>query len=111
MMKYHSDFTKVKVNNSCLIQYNGAKYGVPKEYYNKTVLLDKSNDLISIYDFELNKIASYPIYTSGIHYSEGLYDICALKGESKEAYDKRIASNLALLAGVGKATKEVNKNA
>ena len=34
LIKYHSDFIEVKVNNACLVLYGGAKYGMPKEYIN-----------------------------------------------------------------------------
>ena len=110
LIKYHSDFIKVKVNNACLVQYNGAKYGLPKESINSIVLLDNSNEKLTFYDFDLNLLASYPIYESGIHYSNGLYSICAIKGESMEEYNKRIANNLALLSNVGNIKKEVMIN-
>jgi len=111
LIKYHSDFIKVEVNNSCLVNYEGAKYGLPKEFYNKSALLEDLNTTISFYDFNLNKIAVYPKYTSGIHYNEGLYSICSLKGETKDEYNKRIAANLALLAGVGSTEKGDKVNA
>ena len=101
LIKYHSDFIEVKVNNACLVLYGGAKYGMPKEYINSTVLLDNSNNVLTFYDKKLNKLANYPIYNSGIHYSEGLYSICSFKGESEDEFKKRIAYNLSLLSGVG----------
>ena len=102
LIKYHSDFIKLKVSNSCLVQYNGAKYGLPSQCINKQVLLDNSNDLLTFYDLSLNKLTVYPVYDSGIHYSEGLYSICKMKGESEENYKKRVGNNLKLLAGIGK---------
>lgn len=111
LIKYHSDFIKVSVNNSCLVNYEGAKYGLPKEFYNKSVLLEDSENTLSFYDFNLNKLAIYPKYTSGIHYNEGLYNICRLKGETKDDFDKRISTNLALLAGVGSTKKGDKANA
>lgn len=101
LIKYHSNFIEVKVNNACLVQYGGAKYGMPKEYINSTVLLDNSNNVLTFYDKKLNKLANYPIYNSGIHYNEGLYSICSFKGESEDEFKKRIANNLSLLSGVG----------
>ena len=63
--------------------------------------MDNSCDKVTLYDSNLNKLAVYPKYTSGIHYSVGLYNICALKNESKEDYEKRLAQNLAALAKLG----------
>lgn len=101
LLKYHSDFIPLRANNACLIQYEGAKYAVPESYINHIVLLDNSCDKVTLYDSNLNKLAVYPKYTSGIHYSVGLYNICALKNESKEDYEKRVAQNLAALAKLG----------
>jgi len=100
LIKYHSDFIEVKFNNACLVLYGKAKYGIPKEYINSTVLLNNSNNALTFYDKRLNKLANYPIYNSGIHYSEGLYSICSFKGESEDEIKKKIANNLSLLSSV-----------
>ena len=102
LIKYHSDFIQLRASNACLIQYEGAKYGVPEAYINHIVLLDNSFNKVTIYDTNLNKLAVYPKYTSGIHYSVGLYNICALKNESRAAYEQRVTQNLKALANVGK---------
>lgn len=101
LKKYHSEFIELKVGNSCLVYYNGAKYGVSDEYINSTVLLSESNASIHLYNKNLIKIATYPKYNKGIHYANGLYSVCSRNGESKQEFEERIAKNLALLAKVG----------
>lgn len=59
----------------------------------------------------MNKLAVYPKYTSGIHYNEGLYNICRLMGETKNEFNKKIAANLAFLAEVGNTKKGDKANA
>ncbi len=107
-MKYHSDFITLRANNACLVQYEGAKYGVPEKYINHAILLDTACNNVTLYDTDLNKVATYPKYPYGIHYSAGLYNINALKGESKEDYEKRISHNLAMLAKLGEKGAALN---
>lgn len=108
LLKYHSDFITLRANNACLVQYEGAKYGVPEKYINHAILLDTACNNVTLYDTDLNKLATYPKYPYGIHYSAGLYNINALKGESKEDYEKRISNNLAMLAKLGKKGAALN---
>jgi len=110
LRKYHSEFIETTVSNSCLISYKGAKYGVPSIYINSKIYLTEKDNSINLYNKELIKIVTYPIYTYGIHYADGLYSICSRSGESKEQFDARIANNLAMLANIGNRNLEVSNN-
>lgn len=94
LIKYHSNFSTYKVNNTSLIEINGAKYGVPSEYINKDVLVSMNNDNIFIYNKNILLLSKYPIYSYGIHYAEGLYSLRINKNESVEDYNNRVKTNL-----------------
>lgn len=98
LKSYLNNVIERTVNISSLIEYKGAKYGVPKEYINKKVLIRETEKNIYIYDIGLNSISTYEKQTSGIHYANGLYEIAKMQNESLEAFKIRIDDNLNRLA-------------
>lgn len=108
LIKYHSNFITLKVNNASLIEYNGAKYGVPSNYINKTVLGSIDKDYISIYNTDLILISKYPLYNSGIYYAKGLYNLRLNKNETIESYNERINNNLNQISKLNKLKEYIN---
>lgn len=98
LKSYLNNVIERTVNISSLIEYKGAKYGVPKEYINKKVLIRETEKNIYIYDIGLNSISTYEKQTSGIHYANGLYEIAKMQNESLEDFKIRIDDNLNRLA-------------
>ncbi len=88
------------VNVSSLIDYKGAKYGVPSAYISKKVYIKEEEKNIIIYDLKLKELQIYEKFESGIHYAKGLYLIAKMKNESEEEYNLRIEKNLKRLANI-----------
>lgn len=110
MKLYHSNLMPIKVNISGLITYLGTKYGVPKEYVKKEVLISEIDDTIKIYNNHLELLATYPKKNYGIYYASGLYSVARRKGETEEQYKTRVQNNLSQLAKLGSKEKDVTKN-
>lgn len=98
LKSYINDLVEKIVNISSLIDFKGAKYGVPKEYINKKVLIRETEKNIYIYNSCLKLICTYEKYKFGIHYTSGLYNIAKMKNETIDDFKIRVENNLARLA-------------
>lgn len=98
LKSYINDLVEKIVNISSLIDFKGAKYGVPKEYINKKVLIRETEKNIYIYNSSLKLICTYEKYKFGIHYTSGLYNIAKMKNETVDDFKTRVENNLARLA-------------
>ncbi len=110
MKTYYDNLKELKANESALITYLGVKYGVPSQYAKRVVLISEIDNMIKIYNNNLELLATYPKMTYGIHYSKGLYNVARLTDETTEQYQKRVNANLTALAKLGSYGKENEQN-
>lgn len=100
LKSYLTNLFPKTVNISSLIDFKGAKYGVPKEYISKKVFVKEEKNTIVIFNSELKKLAIYEKQQEGIHYAKGLYNVAKMKNETEEDFNYRIEKNLKMLSKI-----------